>query len=170
MSPNSDNAAGSAYSQLIADQLTEERNRKTSLEGRGITVITTSGTLATLLFALAAGLGAAPGFRLPRAADLPLLLALVAFVIAALFGLTTNIPLQYREPTPEGLAKLVDVKYWTGPRHTGELRVAAAQIAIITAARSANNLRAILLVAAIFAELLAVIFLAWAIGVVLYAA
>ncbi len=48
--------AGLAYAQLIADQLAEERSRKSSLEARGVTVITTAGPLATLLFALTAGL------------------------------------------------------------------------------------------------------------------
>jgi hypothetical protein len=164
-----DAVAGSAYSRLIADQLAEERNRKVSLEARGLTVITASGTLATLLFALVASLTAVPKFGLPEPARLPLLLALVAFLIAALFGLATNIPLRYREPTSQGLAKLVDSRYWDGPRETGELRVAEAQVTVIAAARSANNIRVILLLAAIFAEILAVIFLSWAIAVILYA-
>jgi hypothetical protein len=57
--------AGTAYGLLIASQLTEERNRKASLEARGITAVTAAGTLVTLLFALTAGLTAAPGFKLP---------------------------------------------------------------------------------------------------------
>jgi hypothetical protein len=161
-------AAGTAYSQLIADQLAEERNRKVSLESRGVAVITTSGTLATLLFALTASLTAVPKFRLPGDARLPLLLALLAFVTAALFGLVTNVPLRYREPTPQGLAKLVDTVYWRGPKQTGELRVAGAQVAVIAAARSANNLKVNLLLTAISAELLSVIFLSWAVAVIIY--
>lgn len=107
--------AGAAYSQLISDQLAEERTRKSSLEARGVTVITTSGTLATLLFALTAGLTSVASFKLPGGAKLPLLLALVAFIVAAVCGLTTNMPLKYREATPQGLARLVDARYWTAP-------------------------------------------------------
>jgi len=166
--PDPDAVAGSAYSRLITDQLTEERDRKVSLETRGATVITTSGTLATLLFALSASLTAVPKFRLPETARLPLLLALVAFVLAALFGLATNVPLRYREPTPSGLSRLVDSAYWAGPRQTGELRVAEAQVTVITAARSANNLRVVFLLAAVSAEFLAVIFLATAIALIIY--
>ena len=160
--------AGSAYGQLICDQLAEERSRKTSLEARGINVITTSGTLATLLFGLTAGLTAAAKFRLPAGARLPLLLALVAFVGAAVCGLATNAPLRYREATPRGLAKLVDAKYWTAPPLIGQLRVAEAQVKLLAAARSVNNLKVRLLLAAVACELLAVIFLAWAVASILY--
>ncbi len=166
--PAGNTEAGVAYSQLICDQLTEERNRKSSLEARGITVITTSGTLATLLFALTARLTATTSFKLPATARLPLLLALIAFVVAAICGLATNIPLIYQEATPRGLAKLVDARYWTGPATVGQLRVAAAQVTLITAARLANNLKVRLLIAAVTAELLAIVFLCWAVASILY--
>jgi hypothetical protein len=160
--------AGAAYGQLISDQLTQERSRKTSLEARGVTVITTSGTLVTLLFGLTAGLTAVSGFKLPGGAKLPLLLALIAFVVAAGFGIVTNMPLRYQEVTPQGLAKLVNARFWTAPPTVGELRVAAAQVALLSAARSANNLKVRLLIVAIAAELLAVAFLAWAVAAILW--
>lgn len=166
--PDESTDAGSVYSQLISDQVTEERSRKTSLEARGITVITTSGTLATLLFALTAGLTATKNFKLAEPAKLPLLLALISFVVAAIFGLATNVPLIYREATPQGLAKLVDAKYWTAPPAVGQLRVAAAQVTLLAAARSANNLKVRFLISAIAAELLAVILLSWAVASILY--
>jgi hypothetical protein len=50
--------------------LSEERNRKASLEARGVTTVTAAGTLVTLLFALTAGVTAAPGFKLPAGAEL----------------------------------------------------------------------------------------------------
>jgi hypothetical protein len=133
-----------------------------------VTVITTSGTLVTLLFGLTAGLTAASGFKLPGGARLPLLLALIAFVIAAGFGIVTNMPLRYQEMTPQGLGKLVNARYWTAPPAVGELRVAQAQVAVLSAARTANDLKVSLLIAAISAELLAVAFLAWAVAVILW--
>jgi hypothetical protein len=160
--------AGTAYGLLIADQLTEERNRKASLEARGITTVTAAGTLVTLLFALTAGLTAAPGFKLPAGADVPLLLALIAFVIAAIFGLTTNLPLRYQEPTVRGLMKLVNARFWLAPAEIGELRVAGAQVALIAAMRSANNLKVRLLILAIATELIAIVFLFCAVAIILY--
>ncbi len=165
-----DTDAGRAYGQLIADQLMEERSRKASLEARGVAVITTSTALATLLFALTAGLTATSKFKLPVSAKLPLLLTLVTFVFSAAFSLAANLPLRYREPTPAGLAKLVNSDYWKAPVEIGEIRVAEAQVASIAAARSANNLKVMLIVGAIFFELLAIPFLAWAIAEILYAA
>lgn len=93
--------AGTAYGQLIADQLSEERSRKASLEARG-------------------------------------------------------------------LARLVDARFWAAPAKIGELRVAELQVALIAAMRSANNLKVRLLIFAIAAELIAVIFLFWAVAVILY--
>lgn len=43
--------AGSAYTNLIDEQLETEQNRRASIEQRGLSVLTTSGTLVTLLFA-----------------------------------------------------------------------------------------------------------------------
>lgn len=163
-----DQNAGAAYCQLITDQLAEERGRKASLEARGVTVITTSSTLATLLFALTAGLTAAATFKLPGPAKLPLVLALCAFATAAVLGLMTSIPLGYQEPTPSGLARLVDANFWTAPTEIGQLRVASAQVTALAAARSANGLKVRLLVGAISCELLAIIFLTWAIVNILY--
>ena len=96
------------------------------------------------------------------------MLALIAFVIAAGFGIVTNMPLRYQEMTPQGLGKLVNARYWTAPPAVGELRVAQAQVAVLSAARTANDLKVSLLIAAISAELLAVAFLAWAVAVILW--
>jgi hypothetical protein len=162
--------AGAAYGALIADQLTEERSRKASLEGRGITTVTAAGTLVTLLFALTAGLTAAPRFKLPAGADVPLVVALIAFVIAAVLGLMTNVPLRYQEPTVGGLARLIDARFWAAPAQTGERRVAEAQVALIAAMRSANNLKVWLLILAVAAELIAVISLSCAVAIIVYQA
>jgi hypothetical protein len=163
-----DNDAGGAYAAFIVDQLGEERNRKTTLEGRGIVVINTSSALATLLFALTAVVTGAAKFRMPGSARLPLLLALVSFVCAAICGLLANVPLRYREPKVAGLAKLVDPNYWSGPREIGELRVAGANVEALASARSANGLKVMLLLLAVGFEILAVISLSWTIAGILY--
>ena len=164
----SDANAGEAYGRLIDDQMSQERQRKASLESRGITVITTSSALATLLFALTAGLTSASKFKLPGSARLPLVLTLTAFVLAAALGLIVNIPLKYREPTAHGLEKLRKPVYWSAPAQVGQLRVVQVQIASLKAARVANRIKVGFLLGAIAFELLAVIFLAWAIGLIIY--
>lgn len=154
--------AGEAYGQLISDQLAEERARKSTLEARGITVISTSGALSTLILALTAGVTAAAKFKFPDLVRIPLVITLIMFVFAGACGLMTNIPLRYKEPTADALVKLIDVNYWSGPEETGSLRVAEAQLKVLRASRIANEIKARLLLAAIFCELLAIVFLAWA--------
>jgi hypothetical protein len=163
-----DNDAGGAYTAFIADQLSEERNRKTTLEGRGIVVINTASALATLLFALTTVVTRAAKFRMPGSALIPLVLALVFFVCASICGLLTNVPLRYREPAAAGLAKLVDPSYWSGPRETGELRVAEANVKTLASARSANGLKVMLLLLAVGFEILAVMALSWTIVSIMY--
>jgi hypothetical protein len=160
--------AGAAYGELIADQLAEERSRKASLESRGLTVVTTSGTLATILFGLLTALNTATRFRLPGPVRLPVVLAVAALVMAGGFGLATNIPLRYKEPTARGLSGLVAASYWAAPADIGQLRVAQAQVKTIAAARAANGLKVALLLTAVLCELLAVVFLAWAVASIVY--
>lgn len=165
-----DSNAGDAYGRLIDDQVNQERDRKLSLETRGVTVITTSSALATLLFALTASLTLASKFKLPGSAKLPLMLALGAFVLAAISGLVANMPLNYGAPTADGLTKLCKARYWNAHAITGQLRVAEIQIADLKKSRSANRYKVGFLFAAIGCEILATGFLAWAIGVIIYTA
>jgi hypothetical protein len=46
--------AGYLYADLVKEELAREQARKTSLEQRGLSVISTSGALVSLLFALLA--------------------------------------------------------------------------------------------------------------------
>jgi hypothetical protein len=160
--------AGTSYSQLITDQLSEERSRKSTLEARGITVITTSGGLATLIFALTAGVTARTGFKFPGSVRVPLMVTLIAFVGAAICGLITNVPMRFKEPTSRALAALVDVRYWSASGDIGQLRVAEAQVKILTASRAANRLKVNLLLTAMVFELVAIVSLSLAVADIIY--
>jgi len=85
------------YGEFAKDELDAQDNRKASFEQRGVAVITTSGTLVTLLFALAAlSTKQAATFSLPHAARTWLAIALVLFVLSALAALVTNAPFVYQ--------------------------------------------------------------------------
>ena len=164
----SDTCAGEAYSRLIDDQVAQERDRKASLENRGVNVVTTASALATLLFALTAGLTTASSFRLPDTARLPLVLALSTFVLAAVLGLATNVPFRYQGPTAAALGNLCNPNYWGGAAALGQRRVAEVQVRSLQSARDANAYKVVLLLAAIGCELIAACFLAWAVGEIIY--
>lgn len=66
------------YQELLVGLLAEERERKKSIEQRGLSVVTSSGTLATLLFALAVLVTGSKGFQLPGSSR-QLLVASVTF-------------------------------------------------------------------------------------------
>src|SRR5262249_12281036 len=96
----------------LLDQLDEERRRKTSLEQRGTAVITTSGTLVSLLFALAALITTRKQFHIPPSAQLILLLAVAFFVIAATGRLLANVPLRYANADHRDLARFLKGDLW----------------------------------------------------------
>src|ERR1700761_1725868 len=96
------------YGDYIKSLVDAEIGRKTSLEQRGAGVVTTSGTLVTLLFALIGVITAAKNFSLPTPAHGYLGAAVILFAIAVGVGLTANLPFFYRQaqPTASQLAKV----------------------------------------------------------------
>lgn len=89
------------FAELIVEQIDEERLRKTSLEARGLALITASGAFTTLVLGVAA---LVPQESLPVAARVFLILAFVCFVAAAVQGIWVNRPANYEEPSVESLA------------------------------------------------------------------
>jgi hypothetical protein len=95
-----------AYGQFIRDELAAQDARKASFEHRGVTVITTSGTLVTLLFALAAlSTRRSQTFALPHTARTWLSIALLLFFLSALGALVANAPLVYQAVQAESVRK-----------------------------------------------------------------
>src|ERR1700730_3055557 len=77
----------------IQAQLDFERQRKQSLEQRGITVITSAGAIATLIFAVSAFVSKSVSTAsFIRSEALPIKSSIIAFLVAAIFGLATNFP------------------------------------------------------------------------------
>jgi hypothetical protein len=148
--------AGDEYAKLIAEQLGEERTTKTSLEQRGITVVTTSGTLVTLLFGLVAIVTKDARFRLDDLGRAGLFGALSLFVLAAVAALSTNFPQKYQEVEPDELSRLVTEQFWNADQGLGSRRASEVRVAVLTSARAANAEKARLVRWAIGLEVAAV--------------
>lgn len=89
-------SARSLFVDLMSTQLSYERSRKDSIERRGITVITSSGAFATLVFAIAALVTKLEHTQNFTAMERDwLVTGVVAFFFAALLGLAVNVPLPY---------------------------------------------------------------------------
>jgi hypothetical protein len=149
--------AGSVYAGIVKDQLSEERLRKTSLEQRALSVVATSGALATLLFGLAAFAVQSAKVSLNPCQRYSIVAAVAGFLVAAVLALLVQIPLPYHEA---GLDALND---WTkrAPWQSPEVVEAAREEAVIgyftiKVARFWNGLKAWVLFAAIFFDVLAI--------------
>src|SRR4051812_3232560 len=79
----------------VATLLAEEEARQKSLEQRGATILTSSGSLATLLLGLVAIVTKSEDFDLPGLAAGALGLAIVMFTVACIFGVLSNMPASY---------------------------------------------------------------------------
>jgi hypothetical protein len=150
--------------------LDREDARKTSFESRGITVITSSSTLATLLLGLVAiATKSSQTFTLPSASQTPLALALVAFTAAAALALFTNLPWVASEANPDGLANILDTDELWRAGETEALRaVAANRLSVLRSESTVSTRKGWALVVAMLFEAVAVGLLAWAMLAIVY--
>lgn len=87
------NGAKTTRLDLVESEWTRQLGRKASLEQRGITVITTSGVLVTLVFGFTAAVSKGKHFaNFTHAEKLLLGIALILFVLSGFLALVTNIP------------------------------------------------------------------------------
>jgi hypothetical protein len=83
--------AASVLMEFIAGELRFERERRATLDQRGIAVVTSSGTLVTLLSGLAAFVALRSGQPVPSIKTfVALSLALTSLLAAAFLGISTN--------------------------------------------------------------------------------
>jgi hypothetical protein len=143
--------AGKIYGELIADQLTQARTIKNSLEQRALAVITTSGTLVTLLFAFTAvtkavkslGSGHSQDVPLPELTRYLLGAAVIAFVVAVGVALSVNDARRYHEVDKRGFDQILDQAVWSSPDTTlAARRVAELQADLTLIFANMNNHKA----------------------------
>lgn len=152
------------YSDYVAEQLAREDARKTSLEARGIAVVTTSGALATLLLGLAAlseGNQSNGTFVLPESSQGPLKWGLIFFVAAALGAILTNLTVWLQYADPSGLEKVLQDDSKTDS--DAEWDVAENRLAILKSLQWWNGIKGWVLFLAMVSEVIAIGFIAAAV-------
>lgn len=150
--------ASEVVTSLVDAVLSEEAARKESYERRGLAVVTTSGTLVTVILAIAGLHHSAPT---PLTVGL-LAAALVSFVGAAAGGLLANLPQGYKQISTESIATLLDKTVFFGDVNRVTRKIVLARLGELTAARRANARKARALRWGLFSELLAVLLLSFA--------
>lgn len=165
--PEQPKSGYASYAAFVKDELAAQDARKASFEQRGITVITTSGALATLLLGLAAlSTKKADTFVLPHPADTYLAISLVLFAAAAVLALLTNLPMNYDTPTVDALKERVNEAVM-GDEDAAEKDIALTRIKNLKTAKEKNTTKAWLLIAALAGEVLAVGFVAAAVWIII---
>ncbi len=154
------------YSDYIQAELEAQDARKASFEQRGLAVISTSGLLVSLLFALAALVTSRTGYVLPDGARRALYVALFLFVLAAVAALVVNAPLKYKYVKAAELRRAV-TSLWDDTEAVAQSNVAHTRVDAYERLLARNQLKGRILIAAIGAEVAAVGIVAFAIGIIL---
>jgi hypothetical protein len=156
----------SVYADFVQEQLKAEETRKTSLEQRGLAVITSSGVIATLGFGSLALAKRGDRIPLPAGGAFLLIAGALALLVAAALALATNAPLRHRAIN---LARLNESlrEHAADDDGIALIRVTATRLGLLGTTRQGNDLKAILCLAAMVAEVLGVALLGATICVVL---
>lgn len=133
----------SVYAGFMESELKAERDRKAALDSRGGNLVSSSGAL----FAVLAGVGS-----IGRATDSPvpgevpplLVLALIGFFAAALFGISVQWNRQYQVVNTDGLRQIVD-DIWHESTGASMRRVSANYLRTIETLRKGNCNKELLL-------------------------
>jgi hypothetical protein len=156
----------------IEDQLKRQADRKTSLEQRGITVITTSTALATVVFTVVAAITKISSIEnFVKAEHFWIQVGVGSFLLAAIGGLVVNFPIPYGEIVPETISDLAD---WVKSNrdstdtHLGAVeRLVNNGVGDLELWQKRNSFKAQVLFFAFFWEVLAVGFLLVALVIIL---
>jgi hypothetical protein len=161
--------ASSVFADYVKAQLERQDTLKSSLEQRGLAVITTAGALVTLLFGLAAlSTQKAQTFDLPRSAGYVLVVALALFFAAAVTAILTNVPLEYQQASTRGIRDAINRdKEQPTPAVTAEHDAALTTLDILESAIALNEGKARVLFWAMAFEVAAVALVGVAVGLVI---
>jgi hypothetical protein len=160
---------GRTYAAFIEAELKAERERRASLDARGLAVVTTSGGLVTLLAAVGAFVSANGNFRLPGNVVPWLIVTLAGFVVAATFGILANTNWRYKVIDRAGLDRM-RVEHWEDDTAQAMITVAYINVTTIDSLRRGNNIKVGLATSALTAQLAALAALAVTVYLVLNSA
>jgi hypothetical protein len=157
----------SVYADFVQEQLAAEETRKTSLEQRGLAVITSSGVLAALGFGALALAKRGEAVPLPGPSPVLLVAGAVALLVAAVLALSTNAPLRHRAINPSAMKRTLR-EHASDEETKALIRVASTRIGLLGPVRHGNDMKAAICLAAMAAEVLGVALLGITICLVIF--
>jgi hypothetical protein len=159
--------AAETIAKVLDHELKREEQIGRSLDARAGTVITTSGSLVTLLFALVAIITRTPNFELHTIPRITLIGVLISFLLAAVFAILVNIPRKYLHIEVETLARWSASHTFNIPLSLAGPEISRAKVSEIDRARLRNKGKARLLFLAVLMEVLAVVLLGATVSIIL---
>lgn len=152
----------SVFASFVDKVLEDEDNRRDSIEARATSLLTMSGTLVTLLLALASFVLGKDAARLNDPASERIVLAALAFVLSALLAVLIRIPQPTRLVGPVAFAAELKAK-WSYSADDAMKTVVATQLVQLDVTQRSNDRRALLLLGASVVQVAAIGLLAWAV-------
>ncbi|MFD0203648.1 MULTISPECIES: hypothetical protein [Saccharothrix] len=157
---------GKTYTAFIESELKAERDRRTAFDGRGQSLVTTSGALVTLLGGLAALVRTPAAVRLPTPASTAVGVALVLFVGAAACGIVAGWNRLYAVVTVPTLHRMT-TGHWKDDEVDARNNVATVQLKTLDTLRRANRFKARWVGIGLIAQASALLVLAVAVTIVI---
>jgi hypothetical protein len=142
------------------------RENRTSLEQRGVAVVSTSGILVALLFGFSTIARRSADIHIAQSARLWFYLALRAFALATATALLVAFPWRVEATRTAALEGVLRDR-WNDPESPARRRVAVTRLKLYATYRRANRRKGLLLALAILSEVAAVMLLGSAIGLVI---
>lgn len=160
---------GRTYAAYITRELETERDRRKTLDARGVSVVTVSASLATLLAGIGAFVSGQTEFVLPESAVWPLTVTLLAFAAAGFCGLSAAYLWRYAAPALESLEAMVTDR-WPTDEVDARNFVARLDLVAIRSLRARNSYKARWLIAALFFQIAGLVALTVAVYCVMQSA
>lgn len=146
---------GATYSAFTKKQLDAEYDRRASLDARGVALVTTSGVLATIVFA-AAGFALGKDY-VPSVLGRGLIVSgLILFCGAALFGLLASALRSYDVAKRLHLEEMTRNSHWSDTEEEARRNTAAINTVTVTTLRKGNEEKATRLVIGLVFQLVAI--------------
>jgi hypothetical protein len=147
---------GNRYAAFVEQELKAERDRRTSLDARSQSFVTSSGGLVTILAAVGAFVSGRAGDTLPPAAVAPLIATVLGFTTALVFAILATYNFAYRVADRRTLEALPR-GHWEDNDDTAAKNVVATNVATVLTLRQGNNKKVSYLLVALFAQLIALV-------------
>lgn len=126
------------WANFFFDEVKSERDRRASLEQRGLGIISFSGLLIGLLLNASRDVGIS---NWPTVSATLLLAALTTLVVSALFGLLCALPRSYGGIKYKKMKEILE-KYWGEPDFVSSRRIGAVHISMMKTSLELNLVKA----------------------------